>query len=90
MLKEKAGSFQWLPKEIIVRVVEGADSYAPFAQPELHEAGVYDPVFSLWDGAALLDFLFEATDKPKQGNGLAQVLLLNLRLPKPDSAQFLL
>lgn len=90
MLKDKAGRSQWLPDEIIVHLVEEPDGYAAFAQPEQPEAGVYNPVFSLWDGAPLLDFLFEATDKSNQKNGLAQVLLLDLRLPKAEEAQFLL
>jgi hypothetical protein len=64
MLNKKVDMPAWLPDEIIVRVLEEAEDNVviPGRRPE---AGIYDPVFSLWDGGPLLDFLFQATGTPK-------------------------
>ena len=84
--------YQWIPDEIMVRVVEGeeADSMPAMAAPHLPEAGVYAPSFSLWDGAPVLDLLFRASDAPKQKGRLAPVLFVNLFLPQDDGPQYLL
>ncbi len=89
MLKVTPNPLPWIPSEIIVRIVEEAeDSWGmTFAQSRRPEAGVYDPSFNVWDGPALLDYLFTVTDIPKRGSQPAPVLLLNLLLPKPDGAQ---
>ncbi len=89
MLKDIQPPLEWVPSEIIVRVVED-DGWAALAQPRRPEAGVYDPSFSLWDGLALLDYLSQVTDIPKRRGEPAPVLLLNLLVPRNDSAQPLL
>jgi hypothetical protein len=90
MAQIKAGAPEWLADEIIVRLLNQAEGGAASTPPGAPEAGVYDPVFSVWDGAPLLDFLFAATGKDKPGSGYAKVLLLNLRLLPENDAEFLL
>jgi hypothetical protein len=78
--------YQWLPDEIYVRVVEGADAML-MAAPRPLEADVYAPSFHLWDGAAVLDLLFKAADAPKEKGRASPMLFLNLVMPKDDTSQ---
>jgi hypothetical protein len=87
MPTEKLSTIPWTPDEVIVRVVEAADGYAAFSQSRRSEAGVYDPVFSLWEGTALLDFLFKLNDIPKTDGVPAPLLWLNLMVPKAAGAE---
>jgi hypothetical protein len=75
----------WMPKEILVRVVEEEPNYFSVAAGHRPEAGIYAPSFSLWDGGPLLDLLFQAADASKPKGRPAPVLLVNLFLPKDDS-----
>ena len=88
MTTRSDGQYQWVPEEILVRVVEDVPSdYTAPARPHRPEAGVYAPSFSLWDGVTVLDLLFKASDMPKQKGRPAPVLFLNLLVPKDESSQ---
>jgi hypothetical protein len=77
---------QWTPDEVIVRLVDASDGYPAYIGSRRSEAGVYDPVFSLWDGPALLNFLFKMNSIPKTSGVPSPVLWLNLMMPSGDSA----
>jgi hypothetical protein len=79
--------YAWMPEEILVRVVEEEPNYLVAAAGHRPEAGIYAPSFSLWDGAPLLDLLFQAAEGAKPKGRLAPVLLVNLFLPRDDSNQ---
>jgi hypothetical protein len=82
--------YAWMPEEILVRVVEEEPNYLLATVAQWPEAGIYAPSFSLWDGAPLLDLLFQAADMAKPKGRSAPVLLVNLFLPKDDNDQLLL
>jgi len=77
----------WTPDEVIVRLVEASDAYPADIGSPRAEAGVYDPVFSLWDGPALLDFLFKMNGIPKASGVLSPLLWLHLMVPRAGSAE---
>lgn len=88
MLTGPSRPLSWVPDEIIVQVIEAAEpGGAVGGLPRRPEAGVYAPSFNLWEGSALLDFLFQATATPKPKDELPPLLLLNLLLPKADTTQ---
>ena len=84
-----SGQFRWVPEEIVVRVVESDQPVSLSNRLPGPEAGEYAPSFSLWDGAPVLDLLFQAGDLPKLKGRVAPVLFLNLFVPSDDSSPYL-
>lgn len=76
-------------KDVVILVAEDDDGHAGLIRKNLKRAGIVNKVLLFGDGQEILDFLFCQGGGPHRQQGIAYVLLLDIRMPKVDGVRVL-
>jgi CheY-like chemotaxis protein len=70
-------------------VAEDDEGHASLIKRNLKRAGIHNRMVSFTDGQAVLDFLLREGEGPHREEGVAYMLLLDIRMPKIDGIEVL-
>lgn len=81
-------------RAITILIAEDDDGHAELISDNLLEAGITNPIIRFNNGQETLDFFFNSSDQPAEGNhsrspGQAYMLLLDIRMPKVGGVEVL-
>ena len=75
--------------DVVILVAEDDEGHAGLIRKNLKRAGVVNDVLLFHDGRQILDFLFKEGEGPHRQDGLAYMLLLDIRMPRVSGVQVL-
>lgn len=76
-------------KEVVILVADDDDGHAGLIQKNLFRAGIANTIIRFRDGQEVIDFLFRKDVNHSMMEGMAYVLLLDIRMPKIDGTEVL-
>lgn len=76
-------------KEVVILVADDDDGHAGLIQKNLFRAGIANNIIRFKDGQDVIDFLFRKDKNNSMQQGMAYVLLLDIRMPKIDGTEVL-
>jgi CheY-like chemotaxis protein len=76
-------------QEVVIIVAEDDEGHASLIKRNLKRAGIHNRMVSFTDGQAVLDFLLREGEGPHREEGVAYMLLLDIRMPKIDGIEVL-
>ena len=75
-------------KDAVILVAEDDQGHFLLFERNLRRSGINNKIVRFVDGAQLLDFLFKRSDHHRQ-DGVAYLLVLDIRMPKTDGIEVL-
>jgi len=75
-------------KDSVVLIAEDDEGHFLLFERNLRRAGIDNEIIRFIDGAQLLDFLFKRSENQRQ-DGIAYLLILDIRMPKADGIEVL-
>jgi len=75
--------------EVTVLIAEDDPGHAKLIQKNLQRGGIASSMIHFEDGQQVLDYLFQRGDGPRRKDGVAYVLLLDIRMPKVNGVEVL-
>jgi CheY-like chemotaxis protein len=76
-------------QEVVIIVAEDDEGHASLIKRNLKRAGIHNRMVSFTDGQAVLDFLLREGEGSHREEGVAYMLLLDIRMPKIDGIEVL-